>query len=290
MNIKKCAFTLAEVLLTLGIIAIVTTMGMTISKKGAEQAYNNYYFTGYINLYNAIADLIEYGNDWYDTNGKITVNGADITVPSAIKSINDTLGTENSFATETSSVGDKWYIITAANGITYSINTTDKIRFIMSVPAIKKRSTGDSINVAMIYQECDRAFCGEPQDLLIPVEPNAAHLQNYWRNYSAGQFVNMADRIDLLAAFIDDGLVGRAIKEIEHNGESTNFEPIKYMTYHQAVCAMYKNEHSGSTDNIQYTLGGTNVNAIECDNAVLGEVPPGQHGILKVVSPRATRW
>ena len=49
-------FTLAELLLCVGIIGIVSAMGMTVAKIGTDKAYNSYYYAGYINLYNAIAD------------------------------------------------------------------------------------------------------------------------------------------------------------------------------------------------------------------------------------------
>ena len=52
----KRAFTLAELLLCIGIIGIVSAMGMVITKHTTDKAYQLYYYTGYINLYNAIAE------------------------------------------------------------------------------------------------------------------------------------------------------------------------------------------------------------------------------------------
>lgn len=54
-------FTLAELLLCVGIIGIVSAMGMTIAKIGTDKAYNTFYYAGYINLYNAIADAKSQG-------------------------------------------------------------------------------------------------------------------------------------------------------------------------------------------------------------------------------------
>ena len=54
-NFKK-AFTLAELLLCLGIIGVISAMGLVIAKHGTDKAYNLFYYNGYINLYNAIAD------------------------------------------------------------------------------------------------------------------------------------------------------------------------------------------------------------------------------------------
>ena len=56
-------FTLAELLLCVGIIGIVSAMGMTVAKIGTDKAYNSYYYAGYINLYNAIADAKSQGED-----------------------------------------------------------------------------------------------------------------------------------------------------------------------------------------------------------------------------------
>lgn len=54
-NFKK-AFTLAELLLCVGIIGIVSAMGVVIAKHSTDRAYSLFYYNGYINLYNAIAD------------------------------------------------------------------------------------------------------------------------------------------------------------------------------------------------------------------------------------------
>lgn len=54
-NFKK-AFTLAELLLCVGIIGIVSAMGVVIAKHSTDKAYNLFYYSGYINLYYAIAD------------------------------------------------------------------------------------------------------------------------------------------------------------------------------------------------------------------------------------------
>ena len=65
MSMKKFfrGFTLAELLLCVGIIGIVSAMGITVAKISAEKAYNLLYYTGYINLYNAIADAEYHGKN-----------------------------------------------------------------------------------------------------------------------------------------------------------------------------------------------------------------------------------
>ncbi len=68
-------FTLAELLLCVGIIGIVSAMGMTIAKIGTDKAYNTFYYAGYINLYNAIADAKSQGKG---TNVEIMNHARDL--------------------------------------------------------------------------------------------------------------------------------------------------------------------------------------------------------------------
>ena len=55
---QKNAFSLIEVLLVMGIIAVITSMGLTISQKGIEKAYNQYWYTGYSALADATKEAI----------------------------------------------------------------------------------------------------------------------------------------------------------------------------------------------------------------------------------------
>ena len=68
-------FTLAELLLCVGIIGIVSAMGMTVAKIGTDKAYNSFYYAGYINLYNAIADAKSRGKE---TNEDIMEHARDL--------------------------------------------------------------------------------------------------------------------------------------------------------------------------------------------------------------------
>jgi len=54
----KSAFSLIEVLMVMGIIAVITVMGLSISKKNVERAYNLYWYTGYNALVNTTIDAI----------------------------------------------------------------------------------------------------------------------------------------------------------------------------------------------------------------------------------------
>ncbi len=54
---KKHGFTISELLISIAIISIVSAMGMTIAKRGTDDAYKNYFSVGTINLNNALAQL-----------------------------------------------------------------------------------------------------------------------------------------------------------------------------------------------------------------------------------------
>ncbi len=64
----KSGFSLAEVLLALAIVAIIATLGFTMSRKGIEHAYNQYIYTGYNSMSIAIAEVISNGHA-YDPEG-----------------------------------------------------------------------------------------------------------------------------------------------------------------------------------------------------------------------------
>ena len=55
---QKEAFSLIEVLLVMGIIAVVTTMGISASKRSVDKAYNYYWYTGYSTLCDATMDAV----------------------------------------------------------------------------------------------------------------------------------------------------------------------------------------------------------------------------------------
>ena len=242
----KRAFTLAELLLCIGIIGIVSAMGMVITKHTTDKAYQLYYYTGYINLYNAIAEAKLQGA----TNATDTMSKA----MDFLKVDNTTSG-EGVITTE------------CANGITYSYNiplnvensstenTMYKNVFItMRVPAAKTRSNNG-------FQEV-RLYYSYDSNTLIPLAPEEA---------SAAP--DLQTRRDLLPAYIDDGKVGR-----NNVVDRTNFtyeKPI-YGSFKDAFCSLkgtgYEEKYgsditviSCATDtytDIRKTVNGTRVNGV----------------------------
>ena len=63
----KTGFSLAELLIGLVIAAIIATMGMSIAKKGIENSYDAYIYTGYKGITDAITEANANGNTLYNT-------------------------------------------------------------------------------------------------------------------------------------------------------------------------------------------------------------------------------
>ena len=231
----KRAFTLAELLLCIGIIGIVSAMGMVITKHSIDKAYQLYYYTGYINLYYAIAEAKRQGA----TNATATMSNA------------------------TQLLRDG-----SANGITYSYdipvavddsateNTMYKNVFIiMSVPAAKTR-TNNGLQEVQLYYSYD-------SDTLIPLAP-----------VEGSAAPNLQTRRDLLPAYIDDGKVGRNNVANRDNGfryekptygsfkdafcslKGTGYQEIYGDDIVVISCA------AGTYTNIRRRVGGVSVNGV----------------------------
>ena len=119
---KKLGFSLIEVLLVLGIIAVVTAMGFSITQKSIERAYNQYWYTGFKALWDATRDYESslnggsFNAQKYAENIKNLINGAKLT-------------------------GSSTYTITAPNGISYYIVQPPNLQFVaitMTLPETKQ--------------------------------------------------------------------------------------------------------------------------------------------------------
>lgn len=121
---KKLGFTMVELLLCIAIIGVVSAMGMTITKKSTDRAYDLYFYNGYINLYNSIADIIAEGGAATDINA-----------------LNARLGTEETLPADN--------IIRTINGVTYEIDASNNIK--MTVPQKKTRTNSGRATVLFGY-------------------------------------------------------------------------------------------------------------------------------------------
>lgn len=196
---KKCGFSLMELLLVLAIISIISVMGIQLTKHSTDKAYDLYYYSGYINLYNSIADIRSLGQ-------KVTLD-----------ELNKRLGTEVPLPAGVNE-------ITTNNGIKYDdlnrVGETDDFDITMKIPQRKTKKNPDAIATVRLRYHSDGT------GYLIPYEQRVAVRTD---------IVNLPKRRDLLPAYIDDGLVGRT--RPQNNGTPTyTYQRIQYRTYRDAFC------------------------------------------------------
>ena len=258
-------FTLAELLLCVGIIGIVSAMGMTVAKKSTEKAYNLYFYTGYVNLYNAIADAVESGEDAYPSGlctGSSSSTGMPTNTPTnetpLVRHIAKVLGVDEGELKRNDGSGS----FTTKNGIEYvflnqaTCPGANAARIYMRVPAAKTRNNNNGqIGTELFYMS-------DIQQLV----PTRYTNQNINRKY-----ISLQERRDLLPAYIDDGRVGRNNTLNRANWE---YERPIYGSYKDVFCSIY-----GTSKKID--------GAIDC--AGVTSIAAGRTGVLKVVDPRKAK-
>lgn len=268
-NIKK-AFSLAELLIALGIISVIATMGITIGKKGVERAFNQYYFSAYDGLYAIIYDAIENNIPIYSSEAvglcpttdftnnlkryKITVGKSEVDNPLAYTACDQSFkGTNN---------------IAVTIGKTVAETTTGNIYapMTLSFPA----PNGKRAHYEVYY------FPSYMNGILIP-SPTTN---------SAKNVINVQNRPDLLPFYIDDGESGRLVP-IYQNGnytvmvydkdadqykdlsETDAYTSFKYQSFSKAYCEA---GYSSLTDII--TCDGTNTNTNSSTKLVIKPANP----------------
>lgn len=141
---KKCkkGFTMAELLLCLGIIGVISAMGIVATKNTADSAYSLFYYNGYINLYNTIAEILS--KDEIIDNQHLALY----------------LGEENGGVVKTN------------NGITYNVSKDDlgNITIRMTIPQRKTRTNNGMGNVSFRYYPNKGGY-------LIPLTNGTVNLQ-----------------------------------------------------------------------------------------------------------------
>ena len=213
MKIHKKGFTLAELLLCMGIIGIVTAMGMVITKHTTQKAYDRYWQTGYINLYNVLAECEreavpispQAGNVFQlDNDGHLQMQGTGLSGCIVRHFDNATLNGA---------------VITVRNGITYISEklAPSTYRITMRIPQERTRANRNGfVSTQFLYSYKDH--------LLIPIPQNQLTL---------GITTSLFDRADLLPFYSDNGAIGR-------QGTGTGFQKITKMSFRQAFCAAYQ--------------------------------------------------
>lgn len=240
------AFSLAELLIVMAIIAIITAMSFSIAKKGIKSAYNLFFYTGYNGIYEAIGDAIDYG---YAPD---SANLADSDFINHIVKI---------LSAEKTSTGDGVQIA-APNGINYTMSyLTDYVegkesgpiyRIIMEIPYQK---TGDSeeVKITLFY------LPNYKNGILIPSS-----------SINANNRVNLQVRQDLLPFYIDNGTVGRII---EHSNGYSYTKPV-FTNFKTAFCNI--NNGALKLENITY---------VSCVGVGPILIKEGK-GVLRVANPR----
>lgn len=245
IKIKK-GFSLAELLIALAIVSVIATMGFSISKKGVENAYNLYIYTGYVGLADAISDATDSGLSHSSVNNW----------PSEfIQRINDDLsGTISSVDS-----GNQSLLITAPNKISYMIkysliqqsddDTLPLYNIDMTIPSAKKRGASNRMF----------KFTYSPlimDGLLIPSD-----IAN------GSSYENIADNKLLLPFYIDDGVVGRVI-----NG---SYQKRTFYSAREAICK--------SNGAVAYSVSNsdTPVTILTCSNINKDSI-----GVVRVINPR----
>lgn len=175
MKLNKKGFSLAELLIAMGIVSVVATLGFTIAKRGIEDAYDLYVYTGY----NGIATAIGHAQG---RNILVTENEAEF-----FNDIRKTLGASGSGGS-----------INAPNGINYTFTKTVGTHYSlkMEVPSVKKN--GKSRNTICLNYAPE-----EDWGILVPLDTGGCK----------STIENVRKRADLLPFYVDDGEVGRRLPQ-----------------------------------------------------------------------------
>ena len=200
MKIKN-GFSLIEVLLVLGIVAVVTAMGFSISKKGMENAYNLYWYTGYVTLYDSLVD-------WNNRNPE--------GIPSALNYAHHLWELVRSEDTEPT--GSDPGPFRAPNGIIYDMQEVPDgqssfIQIDMSIPQHKQRNGAAPNRTVFVY------FPDGTVPMVYPAD--TAQLTN-----QDPDLVNLHNRADLLMFVRRGGGINDDVRRTLYS-------------FHDGYCAVY---------------------------------------------------
>ena len=225
-------FSLAELLIAMAIIAIIATLGVSISKQGIENAYNAYWYTGYKGLYDSITETALGGESLLrienprDPFGRILLPVRRIN-PAFIDSMASLLDIRrNNIQWENGNV-----TLIAPNGIRYMITIPLGI-FVQSNDLAKQYSNVFIITMT-IPQAKGRNVLRQTQFVYVPEYENGL-LIPYTQNANS---LDLQNRKDLLPFYPDDGRVGRVIRSL--NGTST-FRKRSFYSFREVYCKRYQ--------------------------------------------------
>ena len=270
----KKGFSLAELLIAIGIVSVIAVMGTTIAKKNIERAFDLYVYTGFKGLQDGIA--YSYANNhgfFLDGDNSHHSLASDLA-----KIFQDNENQDGDADEDGADLEDGAYTIKAKNNIKYTlfpydpyydqINDTNSYRIKMEIPYVKTRNS-DKAQICLRYLDSPNSSFD-----LYPVE--AFGVSGLGSNGCSTKevFGNIQDRIDLLPFYIDDGKEGRyAPKDDNNDGEyEMKYTPKKFYSFREAACKS-KNDIDLNHENISIDCGD-----IDGQNSKIG--------MLRVQNPR----
>ena len=202
MKKNKKGFSLAEILLTLGIVAVIATLGFTATKKSIDNAYNLYIYTGYKGLTDAIFNANYKGLKIEDTpnensNAFLDDIASTLNTTRQEKLIEAPNGVSYIFEFETIAAGPKYHTITFIVPYKKFVNNGNEVKENLS---FELRYYYDIFNIILPTSGID----------------------------NNGSGINIFTRKDLLPFYIDNGRVGRRIEGV--------YQPKEYISWQEAWC------------------------------------------------------
>ena len=239
MKKNKTGFSLAEVLIAVGIISVIATIGFTITKRNIDSAYDMYVYTGYQGISNAIAYANEEGQD---------ITKKQVQFEHSVSEILDG-NTDPNDSTFTKT----------PNGTSYRFTSLPE-RVINSIPQVKKhdyyitlRVPGPKIkfnNVTTTTQEiCLLYMPDDNYGILLPVSTVGT---------CNSTIDDLNRRIDLLPFYIDNGEVGRVI--------GGNYVPKIYMSAGEALNGVFGISVNYTYDALKSSPSPSSAGAIRVEN------------------------
>ena len=245
-NIKK-GFTLAELLISIAIISIISTMGIVISKKGMDKAYDYYVYNSYKTISSAIGDAISNGYSYDITNVGFTTYLQSLFSSQLLTFVPDN--------------GNNFALLYLKNGVVYKFNNTYKGHIRILLPSANSKG-----RILDFYLDPDHYEYG-----LIPAS-----------NEAYNDSLSVLNRIDLLPFTIDDGETGKIVSRLNVDNLSsfdtpTYLDPtqkaIERYSYKEAFCKLYGNYNGETIDNAKFK--------INC-----GGITSSNKGVLRLLNPK----
>lgn len=224
----KNAFTIAELLLVIAIIGVISAMGATITKKTTAKAYSLFWHNGYTALNDAIAD-VEYEHSTKTSDDDKLYS--DFTKDDWIEEINGFFNGKIDPAAQANNAEPEEEVededdvevpadsVRTRNGIIYTFEEeSGDIIITMSVPAPKTRTNNGRAKTKLFFDK------GEGHsNMLIPIN-------------GGDGYVDLSNRMDLLPVAIDDGQRGRVIKAYNDNNSAPTYRQSNIYSFREAYC------------------------------------------------------